>query len=89
MVVNLRKGTCVNRKSHRATAEGKMVRERPGRTEINGHKVMVSKENPELPLETDESKRAAHKAEALKKLCVKVQERLAKALALRDSIGQP
>ena len=37
-------------------------------TQIKGHKVMATKDNPEFLVETDEGKRAAHKAKALKKL---------------------
>lgn len=34
---------------------------------IKGHKVAASKDNPEYLVETDEGKRAAHKAGSLKK----------------------
>jgi len=67
-VANLRKGTRVSWNSHGGTAEGKVVRKLTEPTTIKGHKAMASKENPEFLVETDEGKRAAHKAEALKKL---------------------
>jgi hypothetical protein len=35
--------------------------------QIKGHKVAASKDNPEYLVETDEGKRAAHKAKALTK----------------------
>jgi Hypervirulence associated proteins TUDOR domain len=36
-------------------------------TKIKGHEVKASKDNPQYIVETDEGKRAAHKAGALKK----------------------
>ena len=36
-------------------------------SQIKGHKVAASKDNPEYLVETDEGKQAAHKAEALTK----------------------
>ena len=36
-------------------------------THIKGHKVAASKDEPQFIVETEEGKRAAHKAEALKK----------------------
>jgi Hypervirulence associated proteins TUDOR domain len=67
-VANLRKGMPVSWKSHGGTAEGKVVRKLTEPTQIKGHKVMATKDNPEFLVETDEGKRAAHKAKALKKL---------------------
>jgi hypothetical protein len=67
-VANLRKGTKVSWKSHGGTAEGHVVRKLTHPVTIKGHKAMASKDNPEFLVETDEGKRAAHKAKALKKL---------------------
>jgi hypothetical protein len=63
-----KKGTRVSWKSHGGTAEGKVVRKLTHPVTIKGHKAMATKENPEFLVETDEGKRAAHKAGALKKL---------------------
>jgi hypothetical protein len=67
-MAGLRKGDKVSWKSHGGTAEGKVVRKQTEPMTIKGHKVRASKENPEFLVETDTGKRAAHKAEALKKL---------------------
>jgi hypothetical protein len=67
-MAGLRKGDKVSWKSHGGTAEGKVVRKQTEPMTIKGHKVRASKENPEFLVETDAGKRAAHKAEALKKL---------------------
>ena len=66
-MVNFREGTPVSWKSHGRTAEGKVVRKLTDPTRIKGHKAMATKENPQFLVETDEGKRAAHKAKALKK----------------------
>ena len=66
-MAGLRKGDKVSWKSHGGTAEGKVVRKLTEPMTIKGHKVSVSKENPEFLVETDEGKRAAHTAEALNK----------------------
>lgn len=60
-------GDHVSWKSHGGTATGKVVRKVTSPMEIKGHHVAASKENPEYLVETDEGKRAAHKAGALKK----------------------
>ena len=67
-MAGLRKGDKVSWKSHGGTAEGKVVRKVTAPMTIKGHKVAATKENPEFLVETDAGKRAAHKAEALKKL---------------------
>jgi hypothetical protein len=59
------KGDAVSWKSHGGTAHGKVVKKLTAPTEIKGHKVAASKDHPEWLVETDEGKRAAHKAEAL------------------------
>lgn len=48
---------------------GRVVKKQTNPTRIKGHEVAASKDNPENIVESDKSgKRAAHKAEALKKL---------------------
>lgn len=67
MIMNkqLKAGDSVSWKSHGGTAEGKVVKKLTEPTHIKGHKVAASKDNPEYLVETDDGKRAAHKAEAL------------------------
>lgn len=60
-------GDRVTWQSHGGTAEGKVVKRVTAPTRVKGHKVAASPDNPEFIVETDEGKRAAHKAEALKK----------------------
>ena len=60
-------GDKVKWKSHGGEAHGKVVRRQTTPTQIKGHKVAASKDNPEFIVETGEGKRAAHKAEALTK----------------------
>ena len=67
MTKQLKSGDKVSWKSHGGTAEGKVVRKLTGPTQIKGHKVAASKDNPEYLVKTDEGKEAAHKAEALTK----------------------
>lgn len=62
-----KKGDKVSWKSHGGTAHGKVVKKQTTPTQIKGHKVAASKEEPQYIVETDEGKRAAHKAEALRK----------------------
>ena len=57
----------VSWKSHGGTARGKVVKKITSPMTIKGHKVAASKENPEYLVETEEGKRAAHKASALSK----------------------
>lgn len=63
----LKKGDAVSWKSHGGEAHGKVVRKITTPTRIKTHKVAASKDNPEFIVETDDGKRAAHKAEALKR----------------------
>jgi uncharacterized protein YijF (DUF1287 family) len=60
-------GDKVSWKSHGGTAHGKVVKKQTSPTQIKGHKVAASKDEPQYIVETDEGKKAAHKAEALKK----------------------
>ena len=67
MTKQLKAGDEVSWKSHRGTAKGKVLRKLTKPTQIKGHKVAASKDNPEFLVKTDEGKEAAHKAEALTK----------------------
>ena len=64
---SLKAGDKVSWKSHGGTAHGKVVKKQTSPTQIKGHKVAASKDNPEYIVETHEGKRAAHKPDALKK----------------------
>ena len=61
------KGDRVKWKSHGGEAHGKVVKKQTEPTQIKGHKVAASKDNPQFIVETDEGKRAAHKPSALSK----------------------
>ena len=67
MTMDLAKGDRVTWKSHLGKAHGKVVRKQTEPTRIKGHKVAASEVEPQYIVETDEGKRAAHKAEALSK----------------------
>ena len=67
MTKGLKAGDRVSWSSHGGKAHGKVVKKLTHATEIKGHKVAASKDNPEYLIETDEGKQAAHKAEALTK----------------------
>ena len=60
-------GDKVSWKSHGGEAHGKVVRKQTKATTIKGHKVAASKDNPQFIVETEDGKRAAHKADALTK----------------------
>jgi plastocyanin len=65
MAEELRPGDKVKWKSHGGEAHGKVVRKQAEPTQIKGHKVAASKDDPQFIVETDEGKRAAHKPTAL------------------------
>ncbi len=67
MTKTLKAGDRVSWKSHGGTAHGKVVKKLTSETQIKGHKVAASKDNPEYLVETGEGKRAAHKPSALRK----------------------
>ena len=46
---------------------GRVVKKQTGPTQIKGHKVAASKDNPEYLVETDSGAQAAHKPDALRK----------------------
>ena len=60
-------GDKVSWKSHGGEAHGKVIKKITSPTTIKSHKVAASKDNPEFIVETEEGKRAAHKAAALTK----------------------
>lgn len=62
-----KKGDKVSWKSHGGTAHGKVVTKQNTPMDIKGHYVAASKDNRQFIVETDEGKRAAHKAGALAK----------------------
>jgi hypothetical protein len=64
-MTSFKAGDRVRWKSHGGTAHGKVIRKQTSPTQIKGHKVAASKDNPEYIVETDEGARAAHKAGAL------------------------
>ena len=64
---DLKRGDKVSWKSHGGEAHGKVVKKQTTPTEIKGHKVAASKDNPQYIVETGEGKQAAHKAGALKR----------------------
>jgi len=67
MANRLRARDRVSWSSHGGTAHGKVVKKVTEPMTIKGHKVAASKDNPEYLVETDDGKRAAHKAESLRK----------------------
>ena len=67
MVKSLCAGDKVSWSSHGGSAHGKVVKKVTSPMTIKGHKVAASKDNPEYLVETDEGKRAAHKAGSLRK----------------------
>ena len=62
---NPKAGTKVSWKSHGGEAHGKVVKKVTSPTHIKGHKVAASKDEPQFIVETEDGKRAAHKAQAL------------------------
>jgi hypothetical protein len=67
MTKTLKAGDRVSWSSHSGTAKGKVVKKVTSPMTIKGHKVAASKDKPEYLVETDEGKRAAHKAGSLKR----------------------
>ena len=64
---NPKAGAKVSWKSHGGEAHGKVVKKVTSPTHIKGHKVAASKDEPQFIVETEDGKRAAHKAQALSK----------------------
>jgi plastocyanin len=67
MTDEVRAGDKVKWKSHGGEAHGRVVKKQTSPTQIKGHKVAASRENPQFIVETGEGERAAHKADALTK----------------------
>ena len=65
MSKELHEGDKVEWDSSGGHSTGKVVRKLTSPMTIKGHKVAASKDHPEYLVETEEGKRAAHKAEAL------------------------
>ncbi|MGF7148905.1 plastocyanin [Sphingomonas zeicaulis] len=66
-MTTLSKGDKVSWKSHGGTAHGTVVKKQTSRTQIKGHTVAASKDDPQYIVETENGDRAAHKPSALKK----------------------
>ena len=64
-MTTLKKGDKVGWRSHGSTAHGTIVKKQTSPTEIKGHKVAASPDNPEYIVVTEKGDRAAHKAPAL------------------------
>ena len=65
---SLKKGDHVEWETSQGTTGGTVKKKLTSPTRIKSHKVAASEENPEYLVESDKSgKRAAHKAESLKK----------------------
>ena len=64
MAKTLNSSDAVTWKSHGGEAPGKVVKKITAPTEIKGHKVAASKDNPEFIVETTAGKRAAQGASA-------------------------
>ena len=62
-----KKGDKVSWKSHGGTAHGTVEKKQTSPTQIKGHKVAASPDNPEFIVKTDKGAKAAHKADALTK----------------------
>lgn len=67
MSTSLKAGNKVSWSSHGGSAHGKVVKKVTKPMEIKGHHVAASKDNPEYLVETEDGKKAAHKAGALRK----------------------
>ena len=66
-MAELHKGDKVSWKSHGGEAHGTVEKKQTSRTQIKGHTVAASEDNPEYIVTTASGAKAAHKAEALKK----------------------
>ncbi len=68
MPKDLKKGDAVEWDTSQGKTAGKVVRKQLTETQIKGHKVAASKENPQYIVKSEKSgKLAAHKPDALKK----------------------
>lgn len=68
MADDLKTGDKVTWKSHGGEAHGKVVKKQTTPTQIKGHKVAATKDDPQFIVKSDKSgKEAAHKPEELRK----------------------
>ena len=67
MAKTLKRGDKVSWDSSGGHSVGKVVKKQTTPTQIKGHKVAASKDDPQFIVETEEGKRAAHKPSALSK----------------------
>lgn len=67
MADEFKSGDRVSWNSPGGEAHGKVVKKVTSPTQIRGHKVAASPDNPEFIVETDAGKRAAHKPDTLRK----------------------
>ncbi len=67
MTDKFKPGDAVEWSSHGGTAKGKVKKKLTGPTQIKGHKVAASPDNPEYLVETAQGAQAAHKPGALRK----------------------
>lgn len=69
MAKTLKKGDKVSWETSQGKTKGKVVKKLTSPTDIKGHHVAASSDNPEYLVESDKSgKQAAHKPESLKKI---------------------
>ena len=66
-MTEFKKGDKVSWSSHGGTAHGEVEKKQTTRTQIKGHTVAASKDNPEYIVRSDKGGKAAHKPEALHK----------------------
>ena len=66
-MAELKKGDKVGWKSHGGTAHGTVEKKQTTATEIKGHKVAASTDDPQYIVKTDKGTKAAHKPGSLKK----------------------
>lgn len=66
-MTEFKKGDKVSWKSHGGEAHGEVVKKQTSETEIKGHKVAATKDDPQYIVKTDKGAEAAHKPDALKK----------------------
>ena len=64
-MAEVKKGDKVSWKSHGGTAHGTVEKKQTSPTQIKGHKVAASPDNPEYIVVTEDGKKAAHKPGAL------------------------
>ena len=66
-MTEFKKGDKVSWSSHGGTAHGVVEKKQTSRTEIKGHTVAASEDNPEYIVRSDRGGQAAHKPDALHK----------------------